>query len=295
MIQVLTADETEKLLTFLEMDEAMNLPIIGDLQRHGFSKDFQNFWVQVDEAGQWLVVIRRFFEHYTVFAPKRNLMTQQEMDDAEDETEELGWFLRLSAPVTVSGPAFIVEALRPFLDGLKPTLVQQMSLAGDHALQPAYVPSVADEPCPFKITRVTDARDADVPMIGCLIFATEAFRIHYHSAGEITEGIRVRLQKGGIRHLVLKVNDELVCHAATSAETDRYALLTGIVTAVGQQRKGYAACLVSSLCRSLLKEGKIPCLFCKSTAAARMYEKLGFMVCGEYVTLHRNPALIAQF
>lgn len=131
------------------------------------------------------------------------------------------------------------------------------------------------------------ATDADADEMGEIIFNTEAFRRNYHQAQEVAEGIRARLGAGGVRHVVLRVADRIVSHANTTAEVPGYALVSGVTTRPEAQRKGYAARLVSFLCRELLREGRMPCLFAKSPAALAMYLRLGFACTGTYATWRR--------
>jgi len=304
MLKKLEDHDHRSILSFLELDEPMNMPMIGDFNRHGLHSGFQDMWIQVNEAGEWHTLIRRYFEHYTVFSPKKfwNDTMHQSMfidnessrfnnqhkmkkalEDLEDEIEELGWFIRLSNPVTLSGCYDFVKKYAGFLPDMKEIESQQMLLFSDIQLIPTEV--ILAKESEGLIIAVAEENDTDE--IGNLMFATEAFRHNYESPEEISKGIRTRLKKGGVRHFILKKGDEIVAHANTTAETERFALISGVTTKEVHQRKGYSGMLVSALSAQLLAQGKQPCLYCKSPEAAFLYRKLGFIETEKYGTLTR--------
>lgn len=271
MIRKAEDGELESLLVWLSHEEPLNLPIIGDLMRHGLSDGFLEVWVQPDGTGTVVALVRRFFEHYAVYAvPGADL-------------EEIGFFLRFSDPASVAGRRETIEALTEALEGYWREDVQSMVLPGVGRLEPDVDPAVMAG-MGLSIGRA-GPEDADV--LGALIFATDAFRRNYHAASEVAAGIRSRMRSGGVRHVVVRQDGRIVSHANTTAETTGFALVSGVTTAADAQRRGHAARLVSHLCRELLGEGRIPCLFAKSPGALAMYEKLGFVKTGDYVTLRR--------
>ncbi len=277
-----------QLSEWLRKDEALNLPILGDLTRHGLSTDFHEIWIQTDEDGKWTAVIRRFFEHYILYAPA-----------TECDWDELGFFLRFSDPASVSGTEAAMEAMIPYLDGFFPEVSQMMILAGDTKLVSGngkIGPAGSGMESVESDDKSTDgeelsiglAGEGDAAEIGTLIFATDAFKRNYHSAEEVSAGILSRLHSGGVRHAILRKNGRIISHANTTTETEGYALISGVTTRAEELRKGHAARLVSWLCSQLLSEGRQPCLFCKSQAALAMYGKLGFVETGTYVTCRRE-------
>ncbi len=271
MIRSAEDGELESILAWLSHEAPLNLPIIGDLSRCGLGTDYLEVWVQLDNSGSRTALVRRHFEHFAVYAPPGA------------DIEELGFFLRFSDPATVAGCRDTIDTLAEALDGYMPEVVRSMVLPGTGRLEPVADPtSLAASG--LSIDRA-DTADADA--LGELIFATDAFRRNYHAAAEVAAGIRSRMRAGGVRHMVVRRNGRIVSHANTTAEMEGFALVSGVTTAPDAQRQGLASKLVSSLCRELLGEGRIPCLFAKSPGALAMYDKLGFVRTGEYVTLRR--------
>ena len=262
-----------ELLDWLRADEAMNLPVIGDIIRCGLSAHYHEVWVQSNEEGIWTALIRSFFDHFILYVPQQG----------GEDMEELGSFLRFSDPLSVSGARPVIRQIQPFLSGFAEEVSQLMILHDDEKLE---LPPEYDDLSAAALTLDTASME-DAPEIGALLFGTEVFGQNYDSAAEVTAGILSRMGSGGIRHIVLRLHGRIVSHANTTAETSQYALISGVTTQVNCQRQGFAGHIVSFLCRQLLSEGRWPCLFCKSPAAFSLYRKLGFVEIGDYATLKR--------
>lgn len=279
MIQQASKKDLHQLIAFLERDEVLNLPMLGNLERYGFDGAFQECWVQTDGDGHWHAVLHRFFGHYTLYVPAPVAQATGSGDGRAD-WEELALFLRFSGPESVSGEKSTIERVMRDEAGSCEEAACMM-LPGDGALLTGLSaqPDTGDPP--------ERATDSDAVELGTLIYETEAFRRNYRHAGEVAEGIRARLRAGGVRHLVIRSGGRIVSHANTTAETRCHALISGVTTRPEARRRGYAAKLVSALCMELLREGRMPCLFAKSPAVMALYRRLGFVETGRYLTWRR--------
>ena len=85
-----------------------------------------------------------------------------------------------------------------------------------------------------------------------------------------------RLEEGMGRNYILKRDGEIIHHAATYAELDNLAVISGVITREDWRGKGVGTLAVRKLCYDLLKEGKKPCLFYYTKQAAMFYKKIGF-------------------
>lgn len=92
----------------------------------------------------------------------------------------------------------------------------------------------------------------------------------------LSRQFRKRSREGFGRHFVIRKNGEIVCHAATYAEADNLAVISGVITREDCRSRGLAGKTVGKLCRVLLTEGKTPHLFYYRENAGRLYRKLGF-------------------
>jgi N-acetylglutamate synthase-like GNAT family acetyltransferase len=93
---------------------------------------------------------------------------------------------------------------------------------------------------------------------------------------ELKELLLTRLEEGMGRNYVLERNGEIIHHAATYAELDNLAVISGVVTREDWRGKGIGTMAIRKLCHDLLKEGKKPCLFYYTKQAEGFYKKIGF-------------------
>lgn len=283
MIQKADDSMRQELLDWLRMDEPVNLPVIGSICRHGLSADYHEAWVQRNRRGRWTAIIQRLNGHITLCAP-----------NPRGGVEELGFFLRFADPLSVSGARHIIRRIQPALDGYCEESFHHMVLREGNALE---VPSCAGSPAALgqaasglataDMATVNMATADDADEIGTLIFETESFLQEGRSADEVADGIRTGILSGEARHIVMRLGGGIVSHACTTVETHDCALISGVTTRNDAQRRGYASCLVSCLCRQLLAEGRHPGLFCGEPAARAMYLKLGFREQGKHITLRK--------
>ncbi len=241
---------------WLPREEALHLNLLADLERFGPNTPYHEIWEQVNGEGVRLAVVRRFFGRYDIC-----------VTDREPDLDELSAFFLFACPESVMGRTSDIRATCSMLPGQTETL-RFMQLPGDAHLK--------HNACDAEMAGPTD-----VPAIARLVHQTETFGRLHRSEGELEAGIRKRMRSGKVRHFVIRREQKVVAHAATTAETERFAMLSGIVVASEEQRKGYATRIVSRLCRVLLSEGKQPCLYCKSSAAYALYQRLGFEVTSE--------------
>ena len=82
----------------------------------------------------------------------------------------------------------------------------------------------------------------------------------------------------------LTVDGDIVAKANTNAIGINCVQIGGVYTHPLYRRNGYAAALVTALCKRVLRSGKQPVLFVKekNKPAFSLYQKLGFEECGHY-------------
>lgn len=86
-----------------------------------------------------------------------------------------------------------------------------------------------------------------------------------------------RLAGGRGRGLCIRMNGEIVSVAQSEFETDKAALIVGVATKPGFQRRGLAMSCVWELSRRLLEEKKNVFLQYDNMDAGRIYSKIGFI------------------
>lgn len=96
-----------------------------------------------------------------------------------------------------------------------------------------------------------------------------------------------RMRHSCCRLVGFEENGEAVACAMTTAECSRSALIGAVATAPQARGRGYASANVLSLAHALLAEGKTVLLSPKNEAARALYERIGFVACGQWASLRR--------
>ena len=122
---------------------------------------------------------------------------------------------------------------------------------------------------------VRQAEREEYDEIARLICSDEGVGGHYVPE-ELKEQLLTRLDEEFGRNYILKRDGEIIHHAATYAELDNLAVISGVITREDWRGKGVGTLAVRKLCHDLLKEGKKPCLFYYTKQAEGFYRKIGF-------------------
>ena len=64
--------------------------------------------------------------------------------------------------------------------------------------------------------------------------------------------------------------------AKSTSENSTHAMIVGVATHPLYRNKGFATKCIIKICKELISENKIPCLFYDNDEAGRIYHKLGF-------------------
>jgi GNAT superfamily N-acetyltransferase len=94
--------------------------------------------------------------------------------------------------------------------------------------------------------------------------------------------VMLRQRRGLCRIACVRETEAAVATAMTVAEGEETALIGAVATHPDFRRRGYAGACVSALAAQLQAEGRQVLLSPKNEAAARVYAKLGFTVCGTW-------------
>ncbi len=94
-----------------------------------------------------------------------------------------------------------------------------------------------------------------------------------------------RMRHAGCQTVGVMRNGVCVSCAMTVAECDGGALIGAVATAETARRQGLAGRLVGGLAATLSQEQKQVFICPKHEAARRLYERIGFVVCGGVITI----------
>lgn len=263
MIKRAEKENYEAVVNYLDKGGSINTTLLSYLEKYGFEKDFQNFWLYNDNSDNTLAVIMRHFNSLYVYSEGSFL-----------DAEELASFISFIGPEIISGKIDIISDIALFFDEMFIEPSTHMILKNNNMLKTC--------------SMIEKAELEDCKELSELIFSIPDFSRFYHSPEEIERGIRRRMEMGICRYFVLWENGIIVSQAYTTIESSKYATLGGVVTRDEYRKQGLASLVVSRICEDILKDNKIPNLFYSNDDAGRVYERLGFVPSGDYAMLLNN-------
>lgn len=260
MIKRAEKENYETVVNYLDKGGSINTTLLSYIEKYGFEKDFQDFWLYNDNCDNTLAVLMRHFNNLYVYSEGSFL-----------DAEELGAFISFLGPEIISGKIDIISGVSLFVDEMYLEPSTHMVLENNNALKTCLM--------------VEKAGFEDCKELADLIFGIPDFSRFYHSSEEIERGIRRRMEMGNCRYFVLRRNGIIVSQAYTTIESSKYATLGGVVTRNEYRKQGLASLVVSCICEDILKDNKTPNLFYSNNDAGRVYERLGFVPAGDYAML----------
>ena len=249
MYKIAQKQDVEKLLKYLEQDLKNCLYSYIDLKKFGIENP--NLTVYFDESDGICCSALKYYEGLQLFDGAGKM-------DAEATAE----LIRHLNSHIVSSTVEVIEKLYPLL---KDTYEMEQGYVTEMLSMPAC--EISEEVRPAKI--------AEYDEIAELICSDAGVGGHYEPQ-ELKEQLLARLEEGMGRNYILKRNDEIIHHAATYAELDNLAVISGVITREDWRGKGVGTLAVRKLCYDLITEGKKPCLFYYTKQAEGFYKKIGF-------------------
>lgn len=243
------AQDVEKLLKYLEQNLKNCLYSYIDLKKFGINNP--NLTVYFDESDGIRCSALKYYEGLQLFDAEGKM-------DA-DATAEL---IRNLNSHIVSSTVDVIEKLYPLLKD-------------SYEMEQGYVTEMLKLPACEISEEVRPAEVSEYDEIAELICSDEGVGGHYEPQ-ELKEQLLTRLEEGFGRNYILKRDGEIIHHAATYAELDNLAVISGVITREDWRGKGVGTLAVRKLCYDLLQEGKKPCLFYYTRQAAMFYKKIGF-------------------
>ena len=249
MYKIAKAQDVPKLLEYLEQDLKNCLYSYIDLKKFGIENP--NLTVYFDETEEINCTALKYYEGLQLFDGTGKMNAE--------ETAEL--IRKLNSHI-VSSTVEVIEALYPLLKD-------------SYEMEQGYVTEMLSLPGGIVSEEVRPAFREEYDEIAKLICSDEGVGGHY-APEELKEQLITRLDEGFGRNYILKRDGEIIHHAATYAELDNLAVISGVITRDDWRGKGVGTLAVRKLCDDLLKEGKKPCLFYYTKQAEGFYRKIGF-------------------
>ena len=261
MIRKLTEKDRTPVMEFLMTEKEYNIFIIGDIENHGFSSEFQELWGDYDDFGLLRAILLRYMQNSIVYAP--GVYRAGEFGRMIQEHPEIK---------TVMGKTSVINSLT--LEGkLDYSKVRTTHLARLERLNYRGIKS-------GKHPAVRIAGLGDVPAIVGLHTQIEEF--NYDTEEEKAQALTRDLKSKSGRAYVIEEDGITVSTALTTAENQFSALIRGVATLAGHRKRGLATACTAALSRDLQAEGKTPCLFYDNPTAGNIYRRMGFQELGTW-------------
>jgi len=251
MIVKLDNNYHSKVMKYLRKEPEFNLFIIGDIEKYGYDNYFLNIWADINKRGNIEGVLLKYFEFLIFYSY------------GKFEVNEFARFIKQLNYREISGKTDSLEKLVSKLDIEKKRVVNFCKL---------------DNQSKFKSDsrniKVKKIRFGNINKVAKLYDAIEEFE--NTTADSIKQGLRSG------RGYCIEINRQVVAMAKSTSENKTHAMIVGVGTHPSYRNKGYATKCIIKICKELLDENKIPCLFYDNKEAGQIYKKLGFQELGKW-------------
>lgn len=249
MYKIVKKTEVEKLLAYFEKDLKNCLYSYIDLKKFGIENP--NLMVYFDESDGICCTALKYYEGLQLFDADGKMDVGATAELIKDLNSHI-----------VSSTIEVIEKLYPLL---KDT----------YEMEQGYVTEMLSMPECEISQEVRPAELSEYDEIAKLVCSDAGVGGHYEPE-ELKEQLLTRLEEGMGRNYILKRDGEIIHHAATYAEIDNLAVISGVITREDWRGKGIGTLAIRKLCHDLLQEGKKPCLFYYTKQAEGFYKMIGF-------------------
>lgn len=250
MYQLATHNNVEELLSYFEKDLMHCLYSYIDLKKYGIdNEDLQIYYTK--ENNQITCVATKYYNGLQLYH-----------FGSDFPVEDTIILIQQLAPTIVSSTLDVIHALSSHFKGL-------------YEVEEGYVTSLSCITNKATTSIIEQADLNDMEEIAALICMDEGLGGHY-TIQQLKDQLTTRRKENFGRNYIIRQNKAIICHAATYAEVDNLAVISGVITHPSYRGKGLALNLVTTLCEDLLIEGKQPHLFFYTKDSERLYKKIGF-------------------
>ncbi|MCP3028863.1 GNAT family N-acetyltransferase [Halobacillus sp. A5] len=252
MIRKLTIQDDTACQRLLAEKPAENLFIIGDIENFGYDQDFQTLWGDFDEQQELCAILLKYHNNYIAYA-SGNFNAEGFANVINRDFD----FMQLS------GIQSITEQILPYINH---------QLKKTRSLYYAKCDSKNKLGLNLETSLVKLASVKDVPRIIELHDKIPEFEQDASRESSMIKGIEGK----SARIYYVQQGEQIISSASTTAENSMSAMIVGVCTHPDHKRKGYASTCMKQLCKDLLEEEKMLCLFYDNPEAGSIYKRLGF-------------------
>jgi hypothetical protein len=246
-------------MDFVSEEASINLFIIGDVERFGMVNPIQTLWGLYDEMeGQLKGVMLRFRRYYTLYAKDSSIDLDELLEIVKEDP----------AASSVAGKASVLEKLNQIFI--------------EEICKKEYFCELKNDELLLEYDlEVKKAVPEDGERIFNLLETIEEFNLtDTESVENISENLRTGL---GRTYYLEGETGEIISMAQTTAENSQSAMVVGVATHPDYRKRGLMSRCLSNLCRELIEEEKILCLFYDNPKAGAVYHRLGFQTIDQWM------------
>ena len=262
MIREILDEEVKRLEEYLNKDKFQNPYFYTDLLSFGYKSD--NVQVYITDSQDGLCYIYRYYDTVQLYIPNGMTFSKKELIE----------FLEENKFQMISGSSKLINEISDDLSlsyCLNNGVI--MGYGGDDV-------SISDE-------QICYATPQECPEIARLICSDEKIGGHY-DVDKLANQLSNRLTSHNCRNVILSLNDKIISHAATYAEEKDMAIIGGVITLKDFRGCGYGKKCVVELVKCLLKENKVPLLFCYDDKTISWYKSMGWNIIAECGSLKKR-------
>lgn len=259
MIRALTETDRAMAVAFLADAPHVNLYMLGNLEKLGFTDPICEFWGDVVEGNDGITiraVLNRYMTGWTVYGaptadwPALGALLDQHPAGANRLQDNPG-------------------GIDSFLPYLKRYQAESSEIEEIMTLAPAAFRPIPAPPGLIIRRGVL----ADLPQLSAFYANAEHMR---RSPAAVERPLR------DTRLWLAEQTGQIVATALTNAETSQLAMIGGVYTPPAMRGRGLSKAVCSALCADLIAEQKQPVLYWVTPAAGAVYRKLGFCATGKW-------------
>ena len=265
MIRKLCESDRQQTLEFLKPQAAENLFIIGDIEIWGFDADFQELWGEFDENNQLLVVLLRYYQHFTVSSPNGG------------SADELMDIIKSYEKASINGTDKALKSLEVYIS--EEEYSKRDCFFAECKKESLVAPGL-DKQLEERIQILTKQ---DIPAIITLRNSISEFS----NLGTLAEQEEMQvnnLETGAGRSYFISEDNQMASVVSTAAENQYSAMVIGVCSLPQYRNKGYATILLVKMLGDIFIEKESACLFYNNPKAGDIYKRIGFLDIGLWRT-----------
>ena len=242
------------LFKILDNNPFQNVYLVIDAEMYGFEGDNVKTWIIEDSQHNCQCIIYQYYNSIQLFETKY-------CDDLA--INEVSDFLISHSYDMVSGTNYIISKLDEKLNHIYNSEFGYIFKCQQMAVRP-------------KSCFVKTALLSQMEEISRLICTDENIGGHYH-ADVLATQLKERYLYKGCRNVIYTIEDRIVGHMATYAETENIAVLGGLITDSEYRGKGIGKIVLQFITAITQLEGKQPILYCYDPQIYSWYESIGWV------------------